>query len=152
MKVKPLGFFFATVVTYVHVHYVIMLFPSPFLTPPISFQFFFHLSFLIYSDIHCSRFLLQEPSQFCRCCLYNRFITSLAHSVFVLFVSSSTNLPVGHVPALPKKKTWLDKSDLRVRPGGQGGAYNNSRKKKEGRAQIRRLCGTLLQQSFVCLM
>lgn len=55
-------------------------------------------------------------------------------------------------PRFTKKKNWLDKSDLRARPGGQGCAYNHSRKKKEGRAQIRRLCGTLLQQSFVCLM
>lgn len=120
IKLNPSDFFLQQYTCMYMFIYVIMLFPPPFLTPPISFQFFLHLSFLIYSDIHCSRFLLQEPSQFCRCCLFNRFIISLAHSVFVLFVSSSSTLPVGHVPALPKKKL-VRQIESAGASGGTGG-------------------------------
>lgn len=81
-------------------------------------------------------------------------VASLHHSrtrfSFCLFLHHLIYLS-GMSPLYQKKKLVRQIGSAGA-SGGTGGAYNNSSKKKEGRAQIRRLCGTLLQQSFVYLM
>lgn len=120
MKVKPLGFFFATVTMYICTgtlcnHALPSSFPHP-----TNFLSILFSPFLSHLQRHT---LLSLPPSRALTVLSLFFVQSFHYITRALgfrFVCFFIIYTCRACPRFTKKKNWLDKSNLRVRPGDRG--------------------------------